>query len=512
MALVPGTKLGPYEILAPLGAGGMGEVYRARDTRLGRDVAVKVAHPPPRRRPRPPLALREGSPRRRRARSTPTSSSSTTSARTREARYIVSELLEGEIPSREARARPCRRSKPSTIAIQIADGLAAAHEKGIVHRDLKPENVFVTKDGRVKILDFGLAKLLPLLRASGRRHRVAHGGAPREPGTASAPSATCRPSRCAASPWTPGRTSSRWASSSTRCCRGGGRSRGTRAAETMTAILREEPPDLPETNRSVPAALEQIVRHCLEKEPESRFQSARDVVFALEALPDASPRDATAPMSPAGIWAHRHRRSLAGTALLARRAGRRRRCWSSAAGSTRPPPAACRRVLALPCTVYGAPGGGLPDGRRPRDHLDPPLASRGPRHEGATHQLRGGEGQGRPHEAGRPVPGLVLHRHVDHDLAGAIRAQRPARRRGDEKGAVGKAVRRAPREPTTTSHARRPKGSASRSGRPPRRSRRPESRPRPSWPSGKATTSGTATSTCTIRRISMQPWRRTSVP
>jgi serine/threonine protein kinase len=166
MGLASGTKLGPYEIISPLGAGGMGEVYRARDTRLGRDVALKVltesfAHDPERLRrfeqeARAVAALnhpnilalydigsRDGQP------------------------YLVSELLEGESLRDLLNAGPLPSRKASDYATQIASGLGAAHEKGIVHRDLKPENLFITKDGRVKILDFGLAKLAQPSSAGG---------------------------------------------------------------------------------------------------------------------------------------------------------------------------------------------------------------------------------------------------------------------------------------------------------------------------------------------------------
>src|SRR5512143_1551090 len=158
MTLSPGSRLGPYEILAPLGAGGMGEVYRARDTRLGREVAVKIIHPrfaadadQLRRFEREARAAsqldhpsilvvhdvgsHDGSP------------------------YIVSELLDGE-SLRDELAEPLHPKMALASAVQSAPGLAAAHERGIVHRELKPENLFVLKDGRVKILDFGIAKLI----------------------------------------------------------------------------------------------------------------------------------------------------------------------------------------------------------------------------------------------------------------------------------------------------------------------------------------------------------------
>ena len=222
----PGTRLGPYEIVALLGAGGMGEVYRARDTRLGRGTSPSRSSTPASRRTpsvsrassrRPSAAAQLDHPNILVVHDVGTHEGSP---------YIVSELLEGE-SLREMLGAPLPPRKAVDYALQIARGLAAAHEKGIVHRDIKPENVFVTKDGHVKILDFGVAKLTqPSFRRSAR-HGDADGGGHASRASSSAPSPTCRPSRYRANPWTPGRISSRSASSSTRCCRGSGPSSGT---------------------------------------------------------------------------------------------------------------------------------------------------------------------------------------------------------------------------------------------------------------------------------------------
>src|SRR5271169_3996016 len=163
MPLTSGTKLGPYEILAPLGAGGMGEVYRARDTRLGREVALKIL----------PQSFASDADRLRRfeqearavaALNHPNILAIHDIGEQGGAPFIVSELLEGSSLRVELEQGPLSARKASDYAAQIAQGLAAAHDKGIIHRDLKPENIFLTKEGRVKILDFGLAKLAPNAR------------------------------------------------------------------------------------------------------------------------------------------------------------------------------------------------------------------------------------------------------------------------------------------------------------------------------------------------------------
>src|SRR5712692_5465053 len=158
MVLTPGRKLGPYEILGPLGAGGMGEVYRARDQLLGRDVAIKVL---PSFLSSDPDRLRrfEQEARAAAALNHPNILAVFQMGTYEGAPYLVSELLEGLTVREHLRRGPLPICKAIDYAVQIAHGLAAAHDKGIVHRDLKPENLFLTKDGRVKILDFGLAKL-----------------------------------------------------------------------------------------------------------------------------------------------------------------------------------------------------------------------------------------------------------------------------------------------------------------------------------------------------------------
>src|SRR5579863_7301190 len=181
MTLATGTKLGPYEILSPLGAGGMGEVYRARDSRLGREVALKVL----------PESFARDFDRLRRfeqeARAIATLNHPNILAihdigEHQGAPYIVSELLEGCSLHAELNRGPLTQRKASDYAAQIARGLAAAHDKNIVHRDLKPDNVFISKDGRVKILDFGLAKVAPSVGTAALSEGVTLASSPTEPG------------------------------------------------------------------------------------------------------------------------------------------------------------------------------------------------------------------------------------------------------------------------------------------------------------------------------------------
>ncbi len=283
MALAAGTKLGPYEITAPLGSGGMGEVYRARDARLSRDVAIKVLS----------ASFSEDPERLRRfeqeARATgvlnhPNLLAVYDIGSHENAPYVVSELLEGETLRDRIGGTPLPTRKAIDFATQIARGLSAAHEKGIVHRDLKPENLFITRDGRLKILDFGLAKLThgDALTDSETNTR---GPAPgTDAGKVLGTVGYMSPEQVRAKPVDHRSDIFSFGSVLYEMLSGKRAFRGASAVETMNAILKEDPPDLTETNRSLPAALERIIGHCLEKNPEERFQSARDIAFDLEQL------------------------------------------------------------------------------------------------------------------------------------------------------------------------------------------------------------------------------------
>ncbi len=276
MGLSNGTRLGPYEIVSPLGAGGMGEVYRARDTRLARDVAVKVL----------PASFTKHEDRLQRfqqeARVLATLSHPNILAvydmGTHEGTpYLVSELLEGSTLREKLDAGALPTRKATEIAAQVAQGLAAAHDKGIAHRDLKPENIFLTRDGRAKILDFGLAK----------QQRAESAAATMSgPGTASGivmgTVGYMAPEQVRGEKADHRSDIFAFGAILYEMISGQRAFRRDSGAETMIAILKEDPPELDMTK--VSPGLEKIVRRCLEKDSEHRFHSASDLGFAIEAL------------------------------------------------------------------------------------------------------------------------------------------------------------------------------------------------------------------------------------
>ena len=284
MALSVGKKLGPYEILGAIGAGGMGEVYRAFDARLGREVALKIV----------PVSFAGDADRLRRfeqeARAVATLNHPNILAvfdigEHEGSPFLVSELLEGESLREILERGPVTQRKTIEYGVQIAHGLAAAHEKAIVHRDLKPENIFVTKDGRIKILDFGLAKLVQssgdvencLTLATLATGATAAGVVLGTPGYMAPEQVRGQAADARTDIFAFGAVLYEMLS-------GVRVFRRDTPAESMTAILREEPPELSDAIRPVSPALDRIVRRCLEKSPEQRFQSARDLSFALSAL------------------------------------------------------------------------------------------------------------------------------------------------------------------------------------------------------------------------------------
>jgi non-specific serine/threonine protein kinase len=292
MSLAAGSRLGPYEIVAPVGAGGMGEVYRARDARLGREVAVKVL----------PAALADEPERLRRfateARAAAAVSHPNVLAvydvETGDTPYLVFELLEGETLRASLSDGPLPPGRAVEIAAQVARGLAAAHDRGIVHRDLKPDNVFLTRDGQVKILDFGLARVLeppsgPELTAAPTLDRTAAG-------TILGTSGYMSPEQVRGLPAEPRSDLFALGILLYEMLTGQRAFARPSLAESSAAILRDDPPA---PGRPLPPGLDRVVRRCLAKTPGERFPSARELVFTLEAMGRGSDVSAgPAPVAP----------------------------------------------------------------------------------------------------------------------------------------------------------------------------------------------------------------------
>jgi Tol biopolymer transport system component len=297
MPLQSGSKLGPYEILGLIGAGGMGEVYRAMDPRLGREVAIKVL----------PASFSAEADRLRRfeqeARAAgilnhPNITAVYDIGSHEGAPYVVQELLEGETLRSALAVGRLSPRKAVDHSLQIAHGLAAAHEKGIVHRDLKPENLFVTRDGRVKILDFGLAKLTHQEEGS-QATNLPTAAAGTEPGVVLGTLGYMAPEQVRGRKADARSDIFSFGAILFEMLSGRRAFHGDSAADTMSAILKEDPPDLSVTNQAISPGLERIVRHCLEKNPEQRFHSAHDLAFDLEALSGVSGAAAAAPAAAA---------------------------------------------------------------------------------------------------------------------------------------------------------------------------------------------------------------------
>ncbi|MGC1385647.1 MAG: protein kinase [Candidatus Acidiferrales bacterium] len=291
MPLNPGTKLGPYEIVAQLGAGGMGEVYRARDTRLDRTVAIKVlpaavANDPER------LARFEGEARVLSTLSHPNLLAIYDVGTQNGLHYVVSEFLEGETLRDRLASGPLGQRRASEYGLQLANGLAAAHEKGIIHRDLKPENIFISAGDHVKILDFGLAKqsagasLMP--GDSVTMTSAGSGSAQTAPGTVMGTVGYMSPEQVRGQVVDSRSDIFSFGAILYEMVAGRRAFKGDSAVETMNAILKEDPPDLDAAQLKVSPGMERIIRHCVEKNPANRFQSARDLGFALSALSGSS--------------------------------------------------------------------------------------------------------------------------------------------------------------------------------------------------------------------------------
>ena len=278
-ALTPGRRLGRYEILSPLGAGGMGEVYRARDAKLKRDVAVKVLPADVSGDPER-LSRFEREANAVAALSHPNILSIFDFGTQDGVSYAVMELLEGETLREKLHAGSSQK-QAADYALQIARGLAAAHEKGVVHRDLKPENIFVSKGGHLKILDFGLAKQEDKI-APGEETSAPTLSGHTQPGTVMGTVGYMSPEQVRGLPVDQRSDIFSFGAILYELLSGQRAFRRETLADTAAAILKEEPPELSESGRHISSALDHIVRHCLEKDRDRRFQSARDIEFALE--------------------------------------------------------------------------------------------------------------------------------------------------------------------------------------------------------------------------------------
>ncbi|HKW03486.1 MAG TPA: protein kinase [Vicinamibacterales bacterium] len=287
--------LGPYQVLSKIGEGGMGEVYRAHDSRLGREVAIKVL----------PASFATDAERLRRfeqearaigALNHPNIVAVYDIGTHDGSPYVVSELLDGETLRTRVGDAPLPRRKAIDYAIQIARGLAAAHDKGIVHRDLKPDNLFVMRDGRVKILDFGLAKMTEV--ASLDAETALLRDAPKTgAGTVLGTVGYMSPEQVRGQRVDQRSDIFSFGVVFYEMLTGRRAFQGDSAVETMNAILKADPPTAATGGAALPPGLDRLVMHCLEKSPEERFQSARDIAFDLEALAGASSQTSAQPVT-----------------------------------------------------------------------------------------------------------------------------------------------------------------------------------------------------------------------
>jgi len=312
--LSAGQRLGPYEILAPLGAGGMGEVYRARDTRLGREVAIKVL-PAEFSQDRERLRRFEREARAAAALNHPNILAIHDYGREGDIAYAVMELLEGKTLRESLRKGPLPVRDAQDVALQIARGLAAAHDRGIIHRDLKPSNIFIANGGHVKILDFGLAKFSggpedPPASTSGGDS----GEAPTRPGAVMGTTGYLSPEQVQGLPADARSDIFAFGIVLFEMLSGQLVFKGDTPSDTMAALLTEEPPPLPP---ATPPSLDRIVRQCLEKRPQDRFSSAHDLALALQAISGSGNREFPGGLSSRVGWLRKHRAKLvAGAAAV----------------------------------------------------------------------------------------------------------------------------------------------------------------------------------------------------
>ncbi len=295
MSVAPGSRLGPYEVLAPLGAGGMGEVYRARDGRLGREVAIKVL-PAELAGDAERLERFEREARAAAALNHPNILAVHDLGTHEGAPFLVCELLEGETLRDRLRAGRPAPAAALGWALQLARGIAAAHARGVVHRDLKPENLFLTRDGHLKILDFGLAKVSAPATVAATAPTVAGTLA----GTLLGTAGYMAPEQARGLPADARSDIFAFGAVVYELLAGESAFQRETAADTLAAVLREEPRELAATPLGLPPEVVRLVRRCLAKRPEDRYQSAADLAFDLETLA-AAPRAAPEAAATASV-------------------------------------------------------------------------------------------------------------------------------------------------------------------------------------------------------------------
>ena len=296
MPLLAGSRLGHYQVVAPLGKGGMGEVYRARDARLGREAAIKVL-PATLATDRQALARFEVEARALAALSHPNILGIFEFGSEDGISYVVMELLEGEtLRDKLKEGAPLPQRKALEYTREIARGLSAAHAKGIVHRDLKPENVFITNDDRVKILDFGLAKRTGPSEADRDTHSpTAAPPSPTTPGSVMGTVGYMAPEQVRGLPVDQRADIFALGAMLYELLTGKRAFKGLTPSDTMLSVLRDEPPELSQTPSAIPPALTRLLRHCLEKSPDARAQSAHDIAFELDTFASLTGPPSAAP-------------------------------------------------------------------------------------------------------------------------------------------------------------------------------------------------------------------------
>jgi len=317
VTVAAGSKLGPYEIVAPLGAGGMGEVYRAKDAKLGREIAIKVL----------PAAVVDDRSRRQRFEQEARSASALNHPNILTiydineadgALYIAMELVEGKtLRELVASGEPLPTKRLLDLAVQIAEGLAKAHAAGIVHRDLKPENVMVSKDGYVKILDFGLAKLTETPAASDASVLPTAVAPPTEPGTVMGTAGYMSPEQASGQPVDFRSDQFSFGSILYEMATGRKAFQRKTGAETLAAIIRDEPEPLSQAAPKAPAPVRWIVERLLAKDPEERYASTKDLARDLRSVRDhLSETSVSGALEAAEPVRPRRRRWLAGGGLV----------------------------------------------------------------------------------------------------------------------------------------------------------------------------------------------------